>query len=403
MFNAGKVWSAGIVVSIISGVLMAGLVLLFSKGSAFGMKAPQILAMTMLMKVVGDAIKSIALVIAILSLFDQGKVWSAVGVVTVIGALLGILIYLTKYINTDFKKLLALSAYMKVVGGAIKSIALVIAILSLPIFSPENLEKGGIVVAAISAILGVLMLLTKEVNGSNAKKSAQAMLIMSAAIAVVSLAVIKLSKIDLGQAIAILGALTVAFGLLGGALIGMSKFAKGIEKLGKAFMLFGVGVAAFGGGIYLIVKAVKIMNKLGPQGIQTMTDMITALMANLPKWLEMLITGTLEAISKSIPDIARSLVDILVSIVNTITQNAATIISAIVNMFKAIATALSSAGSGFDIADLFWAIQAIALIAGLIFVLQYIASDWKAALKGIGLMALVLAALVGTLIYHRNT
>ena len=400
IFDTSKMWAATICIGILAAEFMGGLILLFSRGSQYGMKASQLLAMSMLMKVVGNAIKSIALVIAILSLpiFDTGKIITATICVSAIGALLGGLVYMTKYINTDFKMLLAMAVYVKAISSAIKSIALVVAILSLPIFSIASLMKSLVVIGLISTLIGSLVLLTTAVNGSNAKKSAQAMLILAASIAIVSLSVIKLSKIDLGQALVILGALTVAFGLLGGALIGMSKFAKGIEKLGKAFMWFGVGAAAFGAGIYLVVRAVKIMNKLGPQGIQTMTDMITALMSNLPKWIGMLITGTLDALSKSIPAIAKSVVDILVAIINTVTQSASTIVSAIVNMFKAIATALSSAGSGFNIADLFWAIQAVALIAGLIFVLQYISSDMKAALKGIALMALVLAALVGSLI-----
>ena len=91
-------------------------------------------------------------------------------------------------------------------------------------------------------------------------------------------------------------------------------FSKHLNILGKAFVLFGAAAALFGTGVYLIVKAVKIMNKLGPQGIQTMTDMITALVSNIPKWIGIILAGLFEALTKLIPSIAKTLVNLFVSV-----------------------------------------------------------------------------------------
>ena len=397
LFNKEKVIAAGIVIGILTAEILLGLIQMISKGSQYGLTGGQITAFALLIKSIGSAIKGIAIVIGILSLFDTTKVIVATIMVSLIGALLGGFIYLTKYVdNGSFKKILALSLFVKAIGSSIKAISIVIALLG--ILPTAAVLQGTLVVGLITILLSALAGIASFASGSNMQKSAKGILLMAASIAIISLAIIKLSKIDLLTVVTILGALTASFMILSGALVGMSFFAKNIEILGKAFLMFGVAAAAFGAGVYLIVKAVKIMNKLGPQGIQTMTDMITAIVSNIPKWVALLITGFLSALTQAIPSIAESLVNMLVSIIQTVTKSAGTIVTAIVGLFKAIASAISASGTGFNISDLFWAIQAIALIAGLIYILQVISSDMGAAIKGIALMAIVLAALVGSLV-----
>ena len=397
LFNKEKVIAAGIIIGILTAEILFGLIQMISKGSQYGLTGGQITAFALLIKSIGSAIKGIAIVIGILSLFDTTKVVVATIMVSLIGALLGGFIYLTKYIdNGSSKKILALSLFVKAIGSSIKAISIVIALLG--ILPTAAVLQGTLVVGLITVLLGALAGIASFASGSNMQKSAKGILLMAASIAIISLAIIKLSKIDLLTVVTILGALTASFMILSGALVGMSFFAKNIEILGKAFLMFGVAAAAFGAGVYLIAKAVKIMNKLGPQGIQTMTDMITAIVSNIPKWVALLITGFLSALTQAIPSIAESLVNMLVSIIQTVTKSAGTIVTAIVGLFKAIASAISASGTGFNISDLFWAIQAIALIAGLIYILQVISSDMGAAIKGIALMAIVLAALVGSLV-----
>ena len=148
----------------------------------------------------------------------------------------------------------------------------------------------------------------------------------------------------------------------------------------------------------MIVESVKTLTDLGPSAINMMTEAITAIVANIPKWTGMLITGLFEYLGKLIPSIVQSLIKVIISIIEGITSGIGSIISAIVKLFKTIVEALSTYSNAFDIKDLFWAIQSIALIAGLIFILQIISSDMGAAVKGIALMATVLGLLVASLL-----
>ena len=304
--------------------------------------------------------------------------------------------------NSAVKKILVLSLFTKTTGTAIKSIALMLALFALPIFNLTKIAMALAIVAGISGILSGLIIMSNMSNPAKMQAAGKSILLMASSIAIISVALVKLSKVEFKDLMTSLFTMVTMFNVVSGAAIIVSRFSKHLNILGKAFVLFGAAAALFGAGVYLIVKAVKIMNKLGPQGIQTMTDMITALVSNIPKWIGIILAGLFEALTKLIPSIAKTLVNLFVSVIETVTQSASTIVSAIVKLFQAIVTALTSYSNAFSISDLFWAIQAIALIAGLIYILQVISSDMGAAIKGIALMAVVLAALVGSLVIINN-
>lgn len=399
--NPGAVGGAIAAISSITAILAAMVVLLAIFGKE-NLRPNTILSYAVLVKAMGSAVKSIAVVIGLLSLFDPNKVSNSAKVVAVISIVLGAIVGIlssSEFGSLSSGQIAARTLMIKAFGSAIKSIAVIIGILSL--FDQGKLWSAMGIVTAISGVLGGLMLITKalgENTGLRIQKMAKSMLIMSASIAIFAFVIRKLAKLDPGSLIFILSSLVVALASFGGVLIGMTHFARPIHILSDAFLRFGAAAGLFGAGVYLIVRAVEKMTALGPQGIQTMTDMITALVSNAPKWISMLISGLIEALAQFIPSIAKALVKMLVSVIQTMTESTSLIIGAIVNLFKAIKDALASYSNEFDIKDLFWAIQSIALIAGLIFVLQIIASDFGAAMKGIALMTMVLGALVGSLI-----
>ena len=403
LFNKEKLITAGAIVGILTTEILAGLVLMISKGSQYGLTGGQITAFALLIKTIGNAIKGIAVVIGILSLFDPIKITIATVCVTAIGGMFAALILMTNLVdNGAVKKILVLSLFTKTTGTAIKSIALMLALFALPIFNLTKIAMALAIVAGISGILSGLIIMSNMSNPAKMQAAGKSILLMASSIAIISVALVKLSKVEFKDLMTSLFTMVTMFNVVSGAAIIVSRFSKHLNILGKAFVLFGAAAALFGTGVYLIVKAVKIMNKLGPQGIQTMTDMITALVSNIPKWIGIILAGLFEALTKLIPSIAKTLVNLFVSVIETVTQSASTIVSAIVKLFQAIVTALTSYSNAFSISDLFWAIQAIALIAGLIYILQVISSDMGAAIKGIALMAVVLAALVGSLVIINN-
>ena len=405
LFDSGKLMIAAGVVDLLTILLFGGLIFMFKAVSDPKLKPTQVLSMAVLIKAMGTAIKTIAIVIGILSLFDSGKLMIAAGVVDLLTILLfGGLIFMFKAVSDPKLKptqVLSMAVLIKAMGTAIKTIAIVIGILSLPIFNEEALKRSLNIIILIGALLGGLMVITsKNVDPAKAKVLATSMLLIATSIGILSVSLIKLSKTDPESLTNSLTTLIIMLTATGIIAVGISRFAVQLEVLGKAFLAFGAAAALFGAGIFLVVKAVKIMNGIGPQAIQVMTDMITALVSNIPKWVGLLITGLFDALTKMVPSIAKSIVDLIVEVIKIVTQSTGVIISAIVNLFKAITSAFLSYTNAFDVKDLFWAVQSIALIAGIIYVMAALANDedsFVAALKGVALIAAVMAILIGAL------
>lgn len=398
--NPGAIAAAIGTVALIT-ALIGAFVILFAKFGETKMDPKRILATSLMIKAIGSAIKSIALVIGILSLFNPGKLLIAGAIIEVltITILAGLYIMIAKGSSYGLKpaQILAFSLMIKTLGSAIKGIGLIIAILS--VFDSTKVLIAATVIGLISIVFaGILKLISDVADPRKMIKSALSILILASALGIISLAIKALSIGDMKNTIAAVIVLVGTFVALSEILIALTVFAKPIQVLSKGLFLFGAAVLAFGAGVYFMVEAVKTLTDLGPNAINLMTEAITTVVANIPKWIGILIAGLFEYLGKLIPSIVQSLIKVIISIIEGITSGIGSIITAIVKLFKAVVEALSSYSNAFDIKDLFWAVQSIALIAGLIFILQIISSDMKAALKGIALMAAVLGLLVASLL-----
>ena len=398
--NPGAVAAA---ISIVAGltVLIGTFVILFAKFGQIKMDPKGVLSMALMIKAIGSAIKSIAIVIGILSLFNPGKLLLAGAIVEVltITILAGLCVMVAKGSSYGLKpaQILAFSLMIKALGSAIKGIGLIIAILS--VFDSAKILIAATVIGAISILFGgIIAALSALPNPKKLMIASKSMLILSAAIGIISVAIRKIAKGNLKNTLSAVIILIGSFTILSGILIALSAFAVPIQAVSTALLTFGVAALTFGAGVYLIVKAVKTLTDLGPNAINLMTEAMTTVVANIPKWIGILIAGLFEYLGKLIPSIVQSLIKVIIGIIEGITSGIGSIISAVVKLFKAIVEALSAYSNAFDIKDLFWAVQSIALIAGLIFILQIISSDMKAALKGIALMAAVLGLLVASLL-----
>ena len=398
--NPGAIATAIGTVALIT-LLIGAFVVLFAKFGETKMDPKRILATSLTIKAIGSTIKSIAIVIGILSLFNPGKLLIAGAIIEVltITILAGLYIMIAKGSSYGLKpaQILAFSLMIKSLGSAIKGIGLIIAILS--VFDSAKVLIAATVIGLISIVFaGILKLISDVADPRKMIKSALSILILASALGIISLAIKALSIGDMKNTIAAVIVLVGTFVALSEILIALTVFAKPIQVLSKGLFLFGAAVLAFGAGVYFMVEAVKTLTDLGPNAINLMTEAMTTVVANIPKWIGILIAGLFEYLGKLIPSIVQSLIKVIISIIEGITSGIGSIISAIVKLFKAVVEALSTYSNAFDIKDLFWAVQSIALIAGLIFVLQIISSDMKAALKGIALMAAVLGLLVASLL-----
>ena len=398
--NPGAIAAAIGTVALIT-ALIGAFVILFAKFGETKMDPKRILAASLMIKTLGSAIKSIAIVIGILSLFNPGKLLIAGAIIEVltITILGGLWIMIAKGSSYGLKpaQILAFSLMIKTLGSAIKGIGLIIAILSL--FDSAKILIAATVIGVISILFGgIIAALSALPNPKKLMTASKSMLILSAAIGIISIAIRTIAKGNLKNTLSAVIILIGSFTILSGILIALSAFAAPIQAVSTALLTFGIAALTFGAGVYLIVKAVKTLTDLGPNAINLMTEAITTVVANIPKWIGILIAGLFEYLGKLIPSIVQSLIKVIISIIEGITSGIGSIITAIVKLFKAVVEALSAYSNAFDIKDLFWAVQSIALIAGLIYILEWIASDIGAALKGIALMAAVLGLLVASLL-----
>lgn len=398
--NPGAIATAIGTVALIT-ALIGAFVILFAKFGETRMDPKSILAASLMIKTIGSAIKSIAIVIGILSLFNPGKLLIAGAIIEVltITILAGLWTMIAKGSSYGLKptQILAFSLMIKSLGSAIKGIGLIIAILS--VFDSAKILIAATVIGVISILFGgIIAALSALPNPKKLMTASKSMLILSAAIGIISVAIRTIAKGNLKNTLSAVIILIGSFTILSGILIALSAFAAPIQAVSTALLTFGVAALAFGAGVYLIVKAVKTLTDLGPNAINLMTEAMTTVVANIPKWIGILIAGLFKYLGKLIPSIVQSLIKVIISIIEGITSGIGSIISAIVKLFKAVVEALSTYSNAFDIKDLFWAIQSIALIAGLIYILEWIASDIGAALKGIALMAAVLGLLVASLL-----
>ena len=381
--------------------LIGTFAILFAKFAKSNMRPTQIMSYSILIKAMASAIKGIALMIAILSLpiFKPANVAVATtciaGITIIVGALLALFISKGSAFGNKPTQILAFSLMIKAFGSAIKGIALMIAILSLPIFNPGRLWNSVAVIAAIGAVISGLMMVLRLVSSVPSTKIAiltRFVKNMAHALEGIAIVIGILSFLNPGKVWSAVGVIA-AIGLIIGGLATLSEKVggKGLYTVGKSIMFIGVGLLA-------LVTAIKKLSGLSMQAFERVSDGITVIVASAPKWIGMIVVGLIETLNQLGPSIAQSLISLLVSTIQIMTKSAGTIVKAIVSFFQVVVQSLAQYSNAFKIEDLFWAVQSVALIAGLIYVLQVIASDMKSALKGVALMALVLGAIVGSLV-----
>ena len=215
-------------------------------------------------KNIATSIIMIAGAIAILAMLDQGKVWSSVGA---IGALFALMTILSKMLTKmeDPKQFTKMSLAIIEIGGALALIALAIKILGG--MSLGEVVKGGITVAAFLGIMVVMMKATKYLE-KNMIPFSKAMISISASLIILSIAVKILGGMETGKLIR--GGIAVAtFMLLMIPIMAASRllkkdmpsFGKTMLLLSASLLILSIVVKQFGkmGNAVLVKGAVAIL------------------------------------------------------------------------------------------------------------------------------------------------
>lgn len=285
-----------------------------------------------------ESVKTMAIAIAILAgsivvltLVDQKKMWSAVGAITALAAVLGILTFVSGKIGgkdgVQFGKLaltlLALGVSMAIMAGALKKIAsinsdqaimaiggyvlivgsmiglmavanksksgfiklgtaflgmasalLIMAMVAKMLGKMDRAEliQGGVAIVAFSGIIIGLMAATKLIAGSkNVDKIAKTIAKVGTAILMMAIVTKMLGKMDRAELIQGTLAITAFGGIIVG-LMAATKLITGSSNVGK----IGGAIAGIAGAMLMMAVAVRVLGMMDPVALLKGTLAITA-------------------------------------------------------------------------------------------------------------------------------
>lgn len=389
-------------IEIIQGLvlLVGAFAILLTGFSKSTMNSGQLSMISLILKILSNAVIKISIVIAILSLFKQDKIKTSADVIGGIIFLLGALIYMvSKSKNMDIKGLAMIDAFVKVLGSTILKVGIAIGILSL--LKPENVLGSAIVISSIAGLFAGLMLLSKIVSSDRILNLGISIAAATTGILLFSVAVKKLSAVEPEKMFLSIGAILFTVVVLSalGAILSALQLDKGIILLASAMLMFGISVAAFGLGVKMFVDAIEKMNNLGTKGIDTVIGFVDALIEKVPSWSSKIIEAIINTLSSLTTKMAEALIRFLISVIELTTQNASTIVSAIGNLIKALIEAVKELSSTINIDEISNVLVFVAFMAGIIVLLSFSVNiAGKSAYKAILLIALILAEIIGAVL-----
>lgn len=389
-------------IEIIQGLvlLVGAFAILLTGFSKSTMSSGQLSMISLILKILSNAVIKISIVIAILSLFKKDKIKTSADVIGGIIFLLGALIYMvSKSKNMDVKGLAMVDAFVKVLGSTILKIGIAIGILSL--LKPENVLGSAIVISLIAGLFAGLMLLSKIISSDRILNLGISIATATTGILLFSVAVKKLSTVEPEKMFLSIGAILFTVVVLSalGAVLSTLQLDKGIILLASAMLMFGISVAAFGLGVKMFVDAIEKMNNLGTKGIDTVIGFVDALIEKVPSWSSKIIEAIINTLSSLTTKMAEALIRFLISVIELTTQNASTIVSAIGNLIKALIEAVKELSSTINIDEISNVLVFVAFMAGIIVLLSFsVNAAGKSAYKAILLIALILAEIIGAVL-----
>lgn len=307
---------------------------------------------------VGVALKLMMSTIKTLSDMDPTKMWIAIGGLSAVMTVMGMLAYMSK----DTAKFLSVGAGMLAVGIAIKVIMSTITELASMDPNTMWIAIGGL--SAIMVAMGILAMLSTSANPVGILALAAAVGIL--AIALKGLALLnpdqlKIGIIGLGVAIVgiivLLGLLVAAVYLLAPLAPQMAILSVGLLQLSGAIALFGVGMLAFAVALgVLSVVGTGIIALLAALGVGIIAGIVAATVA-LAKATPILVdsltiigNGILQIISNLAEPLAETIAYLILVTLETLEKYADPIVTAVLKLvgeiFKALGRVLWN--FGFD-------------------------------------------------------
>lgn len=269
------------------------------------------------MMALGAAVNIFASAIAKMGQLSWGEI--ARGMTAMAGTLKAI----TVALNSMPKDMISMGVGLMAIGAAL-------LIVSKALANMGGMSWGEVVKGLI-ALGGSLLIITYAMDAmTDGLEGAAAMLVMAAAIGILTPSIEALGKMKLSEIGKALLALVGVFVVVGAAGSVLERLAPVILKLAGAIALLGVGVLAIGAGLLMFSAGLTALAVSGTAGAAALVVVVTSLLSLIPMALEKLgegviafakvISNGMPAIMEAVKQIALGLIQVLVEVTPPIVE-----------------------------------------------------------------------------------
>ena len=297
--------------------------------------AGQIAALAASMVIIAAAVDLLSIAVSKLGAMDPNAlVQGLMGVGIELGALVGVISMFNSFGSENTSGILAASAAMIVMAGAIAILSS--SVTKLGQLNLEQLATGllGMVVALYSVVTALFML--GELNTAGIVAASASMVLMAGAVAILAPSLVMLSTMDLGGLVIALGALAGAFYIM---TVASAAMAPGVVTI----LAFSAAIALLGVGLFTTVTAINaIAGVIADSGSQISAGLATILQViidNLPLIGEMVLTflttlwdTIMSFIAEAIPSLLDTLSTVITSVCDFVLANGPTIINTVLQL-----------------------------------------------------------------------
>lgn len=240
---------------------------------------------------VAKALKGMAIVVAVLGFVPWQKLGiGMLAMVVPLAAITAALILLAKF-GGDLDK-----SAKTIMSVGVAVILLSAAMAALGFVPVDKLKQGGIALAGIAAGLVLMLFIVKKLDAS---KAATIILAVAGALALMSVLVMVLGHMSTGKIVQGLVALLLPLIAIVAALVILCHFSAQLTALGMSMLMFGVGVLAAAAAIAVFAYALPVLLN----SLEFAAVTIARWIGNLVKWIADAIPKALGYLRDHLPEI----------------------------------------------------------------------------------------------------
>lgn len=180
----------------------------------------------------------------------------------------------------------------------------------------ESAQAATAVFLGLIAIAGALALLNKaELDPLKSMGAAVSLLAIAAAVDLLTVSIMALSKLSWGQLITGLVVITTELAILGGLGVLLADFAPALIAVGGGLLMIAGASTLFGAGVALIAGAIIMLANVAPGAVETAATNIVKLAPALGEALVVGLNSLMETFDKYAPIIAQHFVSSIVKMI----------------------------------------------------------------------------------------